>query len=103
MKTMGREEIESNLLFNGFEVFENKLKNETKAAIEELKAAEVGCVMITGDNTLTGSNISFKCSISDKRKGMIIVDYVGNKLTEEEFIFHDYEDRKDFPPDKPIA
>ncbi len=100
---MGREEIESNLLFNGFEVFENKLKNETKAAIEELKAAEVGCVMITGDNTLTGSNISFKCSISDKRKGMIIVDYVGNKLTEEEFIFHDYEDRKDFPPDKPIA
>lgn len=79
------------------------MKNETKAAIEELKAAEVGCVMITGDNTLTGSNISFKCSISDKRKGMIIVDYVGNELTEEEFIFHDYEDRKDFPPDKPIA
>lgn len=36
--------------------------------------------MITGDNTLTGSNISYKCSISDKEKGLIIVDYAGNKL-----------------------
>ena len=45
-------------------MFENKLKPETKAAIEELKEAEIGCVMITGDNTLTGSNISYKCCIS---------------------------------------
>ena len=38
--------------------------------------------MITGDNTLTGSNISYKCGISEKEKGLILVDYVGNKLTE---------------------
>ena len=38
--------------------------------------------MITGDNTLTGSNISYKCSISDKNKGLIIVDYVNKKLIE---------------------
>lgn len=26
MRTLGREDIEANLIFNGFEVFENKLK-----------------------------------------------------------------------------
>ena len=59
--------------------------------------------MITGDNTLTGSNISYKCSISNKEKELIIIDYVANKLTEEPFIFHDYDDNKYFPVDKPIA
>jgi len=59
--------------------------------------------MITGDNTLTGSNISYKCSISDKKKGLIIVDFVNKKLIEENFIFHDYDNTKDFPADKPLA
>jgi len=68
-----------------------------------LKSAKIGCVMITGDNTLTGSNISYKCSISDKNKGLIIVDFVNKKLIEENFIFHDYDNTKDFPADKPIA
>jgi magnesium-transporting ATPase (P-type) len=38
--------------------------------------------MITGDNTLTGSNISYKCSISDKGKDMMIVDFVDGKIVE---------------------
>lgn len=43
--------------------------------------------MITGDNTLTGSNISYKCEISDKTKGMIICDFVEGRFTEENFHF----------------
>jgi magnesium-transporting ATPase (P-type) len=84
-------------------VFENPLKQETTAAIEELKAARIDCVMITGDNTLTGSNISFKCNISDRSKHMIIIDFVEGKMVEENFIFHDYDNTKAFPTDKPIA
>jgi len=56
-------------------VFENKLKPETKGAIRDLKNANIGVVMITGDNPLTGSNISYKSGISNKRFGMIICDY----------------------------
>jgi len=52
-----------------------------------LKAADIGCVMITGDNTLTGSNISYKCEISNKSKGMIICDFVGGSFNEENFNF----------------
>lgn len=58
------------------------MKHETRGAIAALKAAEIGCVMITGDNTLTGSNISYKCDISNRSKGMIICDYVNGKFTE---------------------
>ena len=41
--------------------------------------------MITGDNTLTGSNISYKCNISDKKKKMLIVDFIDKKFVEEDF------------------
>jgi len=46
-----------------------------------LKKAEVRCVMITGDNTLTGSNISYECGIADESKRMLICDYVDNIFT----------------------
>lgn len=65
-KKVRREDAEDGLSFNGFEVFENKLKPETKAAITELKEAAIGTVMITGDNPLTGSNIGYKCGISHR-------------------------------------
>jgi magnesium-transporting ATPase (P-type) len=68
-----------------------------------LKDAAIDCVMITGDNTLTGSNISYKCAISDRNKQMMIIDWDGKRLTEEQFIFHDYDNTNAFPGDKPIA
>lgn len=34
MKEWRRDQVEENLVFNGFEVFENPLKKETTAAIE---------------------------------------------------------------------
>ena len=43
--------------------------------------------MITGDNALTGSNISFKCEIADTSKKMIICDYKNGKYETEDFIF----------------
>lgn len=45
--------------------------------------------MITGDNTLTGSNISYKCGISDKSKGMIICDYENGTFIEDKFDFQE--------------
>lgn len=82
---------ETGLVFNGFEVFENKLKPETKGAIRELKGAKIGVVMITGDNALTGSNIGYKCGISHRNQGMIICDYKDGKFTEERFIYNEKE------------
>jgi P-type E1-E2 ATPase len=56
------------------------LKPETILAIHELKEAQIGVVMITGDNALTGSNIAYKSAIANRHQGMIIVDYQGGKF-----------------------
>ncbi len=60
---MPREEIESELIFLGFIVFENKLKEESPVAIKTLGQALIRSVMVTGDNVLTAINVSRKCGI----------------------------------------
>lgn len=54
-----RKDFESNLIFDGFEIFENRLKPATKTAIKQIKKANIPCVMITGDNPLTAANIGY--------------------------------------------
>ena len=83
-----RLEVERDLEFNGFEVFENRLKPETKEGIKNLHDAEIPTVMITGDNALTGSNISLECKIADTSKKMYIYDYKENKLVCEKFNYN---------------
>lgn len=58
-----RTEVESELTFVGFIVFENKLKPTTTAAIEELNNAEIRTVMCTGDNVLTAISVAKECKI----------------------------------------
>jgi cation-transporting ATPase 13A2 len=72
---LSRLELEKDITFEGFEIFENRLKPETRGAIEEFVQAEVPCVMITGDNALTGSNIAYQCGISDPAKKTIICNF----------------------------
>jgi len=43
-----REEVESDLTFLGLLIMENRLKRETKSALEELSAAHIRSVMVTG-------------------------------------------------------
>lgn len=43
-----REEVESDLTFLGLLIMENRLKRETKPVLEELSAARIRTVMVTG-------------------------------------------------------
>lgn len=43
-----REEVESDLTFLGLLIMENRLKRETKPVLEELSAARIRSVMVTG-------------------------------------------------------
>lgn len=43
-----REEVESDLTFLGLLIMENRLKRETKPVLEELNAACIRSVMVTG-------------------------------------------------------
>jgi len=47
-----REEAESDLTFLGLLIFQNKLKPQSKPVIRTLLAADIRCVMITGQEWL---------------------------------------------------
>ncbi|KAF2764277.1 hypothetical protein EJ03DRAFT_386079 [Teratosphaeria nubilosa] len=66
VQKMKREEVESNLEFVGFIIFENKLKDRTTEIVEELADANIRTVMCTGDNILTAISVARECSLIDK-------------------------------------
>ncbi|KAJ3130905.1 hypothetical protein HK100_007208 [Physocladia obscura] len=58
-----RHDIESNLTFLGFLVFENKAKPETPGVVEALHAAKIRQLMCTGDNILTAISVARETGI----------------------------------------
>lgn len=55
---MKRHDVESDLEFVGFIIFENKLKPTTAVVLEELRESNIGTVMVTGDNILTAISVA---------------------------------------------
>ena len=51
-------QIESDLAFLGFLIMQNTLKPETTPVINQLKKANIRCVMVTGDNLLTAISVA---------------------------------------------
>lgn len=54
---VAREEVENNLEFLGFIIFENKLKDATAGTLETLREAAIRTIMCTGDNVLTAISV----------------------------------------------
>jgi cation-transporting P-type ATPase 13A2 len=63
---MKRHEVESDLDFVGFIVFENKLKPATAGVLKELLESNIGTVMVTGDNILTAISVARECNMISK-------------------------------------
>lgn len=63
---MTRADVESDLDFVGFIIFENKLKPTTAAVLDELLQSDIGAVMVTGDNILTAISVARECNLINK-------------------------------------
>ncbi|KAI0167063.1 hypothetical protein GGR52DRAFT_556774 [Hypoxylon sp. FL1284] len=63
---MKREEVERDLDFLGFIIFENKLKPTTAAVLKELTQSNIGSIMVTGDNILTAISVARNCGLVEK-------------------------------------
>lgn len=63
---MSRADAESGLHFNGFIIFENKLKDTTTEIIDELNQASIRVAMCTGDNILTAISVARECNLIDR-------------------------------------
>ncbi|KAK0720470.1 hypothetical protein B0H67DRAFT_576197 [Lasiosphaeris hirsuta] len=73
---MKRHEVESNLDFVGFIIFENKLKPATAGVLKELLESNIGCVMITGDNILTAISVARECNMINKTAHCFVPRFV---------------------------
>ncbi|KAI0977328.1 hypothetical protein F4678DRAFT_468531 [Xylaria arbuscula] len=63
---MTREEVEADLEFIGFIIFENKLKPTTAAVLKELNQSNIGSIMVTGDNILTAISVARNCGLVER-------------------------------------
>ncbi|XP_025196662.1 probable cation-transporting ATPase 13A3 isoform X1 [Melanaphis sacchari] len=57
------ENIQCDLNFLGFLVMQNKLKPQSSNVIQQLRTANIKCVMVTGDNLYTGISVARECSM----------------------------------------
>lgn len=71
---MKRQEAESDLIFLGFIVFENKLKPSTPGVLAQLRDARVRRIMCTGDNILTAISVARECELVSK-EGYVFVPH----------------------------
>jgi cation-transporting P-type ATPase 13A2 len=71
---MKRQEAESELVFLGFIVFENKLKPSTPGVLAQLRNARIRRVMCTGDNILTAISVARECELVSK-EGYVFVPH----------------------------
>jgi cation-transporting P-type ATPase 13A2 len=60
---MARHDVEADLDFVGFIIFENKLKPTTTAVIHQLLLSNIPAVMVTGDNILTAISVARECDL----------------------------------------
>ncbi|KKY29243.1 putative p-type atpase [Phaeomoniella chlamydospora] len=77
---MTRFEVESELQFGGFIVFENKLKETTTEVIDELNDASIRVVMCTGDNILTAISVARECHLIGPEMQCFVPHFVEGDL-----------------------
>lgn len=78
------EEIEKDLTFAGFLIFECPIKKSSKKIVKELKTSGHLIKMITGDNILTAAHVAKEIEISDNFKHAYFIE-----VLHERFVFSD--------------
>lgn len=63
VQRVAREKVECDLTFLGFVILENRLKPDTLSIINNLMAAKIRTVMVTGDNILTALSVAKDCNM----------------------------------------
>lgn len=78
---MKREDVETDLDFVGFIIFENKLKSTTASVLAELTQSNISSIMVTGDNILTAISVGRNCGLIDENSHCFVPRFAeGNVL-----------------------
>ncbi|XP_075717875.1 putative cation-transporting ATPase 13A4 [Rhinoderma darwinii] len=77
LQSIEREEVERDMEFLGLLILENRLKPETSMVLEELHAANIRTLMITGDNIQTATTVAKNCGMIPEGSKVVLVEASG--------------------------
>ncbi|XP_069583260.1 probable cation-transporting ATPase 13A4 isoform X1 [Ranitomeya imitator] len=77
LDSIEREEVEKDMEFLGLLILENRLKPETAPVLEELHAANIRTVMITGDNIQTATTVAKNCGMIPEGRKVVLLEANG--------------------------
>ena len=69
-----REKIETNMIFLGLLIVQNKVKAQTKPSIDILQNARLKMVMATGDNMLTAVSVAKECALINPESPIFMIE-----------------------------
>jgi cation-transporting ATPase 13A3/4/5 len=78
-QNINRETVENNMIFLGFLIVENKLKEKTIESINILRNAGMNMLMATGDNLLTAVSVAKDCNLIDPVSVVYEFQIINNK------------------------
>ncbi|KAG5417665.1 hypothetical protein I9W82_005301 [Candida metapsilosis] len=87
-----RSDVESDLIFAGFIVFENKLKPSTAPTLEKLNEAKIRTIMCTGDNILTAISVAKESKLVPDSESVVFVPYIDAKDDQQYVAWQDVND-----------
>ena len=77
---LSRKNVEDELIFLGFVIMKNKVKSDTKPAIQQLLSAKVRSVIVTGDNALTGISVAKEVGIVNPNTKIFLGEVIDNSI-----------------------
>lgn len=76
-----RNNVERDMVFLGFLIMQNKVKQATPGVINELRSANIRSVMITGDNVVTACAVAKECNLVQPNETLLLASAVFNEGT----------------------
>ncbi|KAG8223414.1 hypothetical protein J437_LFUL003687 [Ladona fulva] len=99
-----REQAETDFIFLGLIIFENRLKKATAKVIESLNKAKAKQIMVTGDNILTAISVAHECElVSTKQRIYQVLSSMAEHSNSNEIRIHNWTAKNIFKDDDIIS
>jgi cation-transporting ATPase 13A2 len=80
VQKVSRDEAERDLRLLGLLVMGNLLKPQSRPVLQQLRSANIRCVMVTGDNMLTALSVSRECAMIDKHAPVALLNVLPDRF-----------------------
>ena len=79
IQNVNQESVEKNMIFLGFVIFQNKIKEKTKEYLTKCDNADLRMIIATGDNLLTSISVSRECNLISPNQEIVLCEIENGK------------------------